>query len=158
MGTNLPSVRLAHRYARSKLTNFQGVLVIANYGVLLYTSLGMTKFMPLLLSALWVTSTFPGNVFTSLMIDRLGRRTFMLIGLAGTMVANIRICAGCRSIGSISYTAHGNSYPAQCESCDPGTVEQRCRSPIVTEGGEPLDWHHFQTNAAAHNSTLGALD
>ena len=45
--------------------------------------------MPLLLSALWVTSTFPGNVFTSLMIDRLGRRTFMLIGLAGTMVANI---------------------------------------------------------------------
>jgi MFS family permease len=45
--------------------------------------------MPLLLSALWVTATFPGNVFTSLMIDRLGRRTFMLIGLAGTMVANI---------------------------------------------------------------------
>jgi len=68
---------------------FTGVLVIANYGVLLYTSLGMTKFMPLLLSALWVTSTFPGNVFTGLMIDRLGRRTFMLIGLAGCMMANI---------------------------------------------------------------------
>lgn len=45
--------------------------------------------MPLLLSALWVTATFPGNVFTSLMIDRLGRRTFMLIGLAGVTVANI---------------------------------------------------------------------
>jgi MFS family permease len=67
----------------------------------------MTKFIPLLLSALWVIATFPGNVFTSLsrstpllyliqpltriltVIDRLGRRTFMLIGLAGTMVSNI---------------------------------------------------------------------
>jgi len=72
---------------------FTGILVIANYGVLLYTSLGMTKFMPLLLSALWVTATFPGNVFTSLMIDKLGRRTFMLIGLAGCTVANIFECA-----------------------------------------------------------------
>lgn len=63
--------------------------MIANYGVLLYTSLGMKTFMPLLLSALWVTSTFPGNVFTALMIDKLGRRTFMLIGLFGCMTANI---------------------------------------------------------------------
>lgn len=49
----------------------------------------MTKYLPLLLSALWVTATFPGNVFTALMIDRLGRRTFMLIGLAGCLVSNI---------------------------------------------------------------------
>ena len=73
----------------SSSSKTQGVLVIANYGVLLYSSLGMTKFMPLLLSALWVTSTFPGNVFTALMIDKLGRRTFLLIGLAGCMIANI---------------------------------------------------------------------
>lgn len=63
--------------------------MIANYGVLLYTSLGMTKFMPLLLIALWVTATFPGNVFTSLMTDRWGRRTFMLIGLAGCYISNV---------------------------------------------------------------------
>lgn len=65
---------------------FTGVLIIANYGVLLYISLGMTKFMPLLLSALCVTCSFPGNVFTALYIDRLGRRTFLLTGLAGIVV------------------------------------------------------------------------
>lgn len=40
---------------------FTGVLIIANYGVLLYTSLGMTGYWPLLLTSLWVTSTFPGK-------------------------------------------------------------------------------------------------
>jgi MFS family permease len=49
----------------------------------------MKTFMPLLLSALWVTSTFPGNVFTALMIDKWGRRTFMMVGLTGCMVSNI---------------------------------------------------------------------
>jgi len=67
----------------------QGILVIANYGVILYANLGMDGFMPLLLSALWVTAAFPGNVFCSLFIDRLGRRTFMLVGIAGTIFCNI---------------------------------------------------------------------
>lgn len=49
----------------------------------------MTDYLPLMLSALWVTATFPGNVFTALMIDRWGRRTFMLIGLAGCAISNI---------------------------------------------------------------------
>lgn len=70
-----------------------GVLIIANYGVLLYQSLGMKTFMPLLLSALWVTASFPGNVFTALFIDRIGRRRFMLIGIAGILVALIFECA-----------------------------------------------------------------
>lgn len=68
---------------------FTGVLIIANYGVLLYQSLGMKTFMPLLLSALWVTASFPGNVFTALFIDRIGRRTFMLIGISGILVSLI---------------------------------------------------------------------
>ena len=49
----------------------------------------MTNFWPLLLSALWVTASFPGNVFSALVIDKIGRRTCMLIGLAGTLMANI---------------------------------------------------------------------
>jgi MFS family permease len=72
-----------------KADNIQGVLIIGNYGVLLYSSLGMKTFMPLLLSALWVTASFPGNIFTALMIDRIGRRTFMLTGTAGITVTLI---------------------------------------------------------------------
>jgi MFS family permease len=49
----------------------------------------MKTFMPLLLSALWVTASFPGNIFTALMIDRIGRRTFMLTGIGGLTVTLI---------------------------------------------------------------------
>jgi len=70
-----------------------GVLIIANYGVILYASLGMATFMPLLLSALWVTLSFPGNIFTALFIDRIGRRRFMLIGLCGLTVTLTFECA-----------------------------------------------------------------
>ncbi|PGH03418.1 hypothetical protein AJ79_07384 [Helicocarpus griseus UAMH5409] len=69
-----------------------GVLVIANYGVLLYASLGMKTFMPLLLSALWVTASFPGNIFTAFFVDRLGRRFFLLTGLGGILLSLIMEC------------------------------------------------------------------
>lgn len=65
---------------------FTGVLVIANYGIILYTSLGMTGYMPLLLTSLWVTSTFPGNIFCAFFVERFGRRKFMLIGLIGILM------------------------------------------------------------------------
>lgn len=65
----------------------KGVLVIANYGILLYVSLGMSGYWPLLLSALWVTSTFPGNIFCAFFVERFGRRKFMLIGLSGILVS-----------------------------------------------------------------------
>ena len=68
---------------------FTGVLIIANYGVLLYVSLGMTGFMPLLLTSLWVTSTFPGNIFCAFFVERFGRRKFLLIGLSGILVSLI---------------------------------------------------------------------
>lgn len=53
----------------------------------------MKTYMPLLLSALWVTASFPGNIFTALCIDRIGRRTFLLTGLAGLTVTLIFECA-----------------------------------------------------------------
>ncbi|KAK2748131.1 hypothetical protein FQN57_001255 [Myotisia sp. PD_48] len=71
---------------------FTGVLIIANYGVLLYASLGMKTFMPLLLSALWVTASFPGNVFTAFFVDKLGRRFFLLTGLGGILFTLIMEC------------------------------------------------------------------
>lgn len=74
------------------LNQFTGVLIIANYGVLLYASLGMETFRPLLLGALWVTLSFPGNIFTAFFIDRIGRRLFLLIGLGGLTVTLVLEC------------------------------------------------------------------
>jgi MFS family permease len=62
---------------------------IANYGVILYIQLGMTGYWPLLLTALWVLSTFPGNIFCAFFVERFGRRRFMLIGLSGILVSLI---------------------------------------------------------------------
>ncbi|KAF4308695.1 hypothetical protein GTA08_BOTSDO03736 [Botryosphaeria dothidea] len=80
------------------MNQFTGVLflilcnIIANYGVLLYASLGMADFMPLLLSALWVTLSFSGNIFTAFFIDRIGRRLFLLVGLGGLTMTLILEC------------------------------------------------------------------
>ncbi|KAJ6452943.1 arabinose-proton symporter [Mycena sanguinolenta] len=68
---------------------FTGVLIIANYGVILYTALGMGSYMPLLLNALWVTSTFPGNIFCAFFVEKVGRRPFLLTGLCGILVCLI---------------------------------------------------------------------
>lgn len=68
---------------------FTGVLIIANYGVILYIALGMTGYMPLLLSSLWVTSTFPGNILCAFFVEKVGRRPFLLIGLSGILVCLI---------------------------------------------------------------------
>jgi MFS family permease len=53
----------------------------------------MKTYMPLLLSSLWVTAALPGNVFTALCIDRIGRRPFLLIGIGGIIMTNIFECA-----------------------------------------------------------------
>jgi MFS family permease len=74
-------------------SQFTGVLIIANYGVLLYADLGMSGYMPLLLAALWVTASFPGNIFTAFYVDKFGRRTFMLTGLTGLVVCLVFECA-----------------------------------------------------------------
>jgi hypothetical protein len=72
--------------------HWQGVLIIANYGVLLYQSLGMGGYMPLLLSAIWVTASFPGNIFNGLFVDKFGRRVFLLTGLGMLVVVLILEC------------------------------------------------------------------
>lgn len=68
---------------------FTGVLILANYGILLYTSLGLTSYVPLLLTSIWVTSSFPGNIFCAFFVERFGRRKFMLIGLSGILMCLI---------------------------------------------------------------------
>ena len=48
---------------------FLGVYVLANYGVLIYGSLGLTGTTPLLLNACWTTLTVFGNTFTALTVS-----------------------------------------------------------------------------------------
>lgn len=62
-------------------------------GVLIYASLGLAGFRPLLLNACWTTFTIVGNTWTALYVDRFGRRTFMLIGSCGCVVSLIFLCA-----------------------------------------------------------------
>lgn len=72
---------------------FLGVFVLANYGVLIYASLGFTGHLPLLLNACWVTFTIIGNIWTAFFIDKYGRRRFLLIGSIGCTVSVIFLCA-----------------------------------------------------------------
>lgn len=65
---------------------FTGILVLNNYLVLLLSTLGLSGYRPLLLSAVYVLATFPGNIFCGLYVERFGRRTFTLIGLTGVVV------------------------------------------------------------------------
>lgn len=65
---------------------FTGILVLNNCLVPLFTSLGLTGYLPLLLSAIYVLSNFPGNIFCGLYVERFGRRRFTLIGLTGIVV------------------------------------------------------------------------
>ena len=48
---------------------FLGVYVLANYGVLIYASLGLTGYTPLLLNACWTTLTIFGNTWTALYVS-----------------------------------------------------------------------------------------
>lgn len=68
---------------------WMGLTVVGTYGVLVYASLGMTGSIPLLLQAVWVTISLPGNLFTALFVDKVGRRTLLLIGAVGILVCLI---------------------------------------------------------------------
>lgn len=71
---------------------FTGVLIIANYAVILFTQPGLSGYMPILLLGLWTTASFPGNCFTALFVDKFGRRKFMLVGGCGIFVSLLCEC------------------------------------------------------------------
>lgn len=75
------------------LNQMIGTYVIANYGVLIYASLGLPGKIPLLLNACWVTFTIFGNTCTALFIDRFGRRPFLLIGTTGCLLSMVFLAA-----------------------------------------------------------------
>ncbi|PGG99027.1 hypothetical protein AJ80_09417 [Polytolypa hystricis UAMH7299] len=74
---------------------FGGPLIINNYAVLLYQNLGMTKSMPLLLSALWLTTA--GLIYNPLgawLHDKVNSRRWMFItGFVGIAVTTSCLAA-----------------------------------------------------------------
>lgn len=82
---------------------FTGVLLIANYAVIMFTNLGLSGSTPLLLLALWVSISLFGNIITALFIDKFGRRSFMLVGISGILVSLI-----CETILQARFNGTGN--------------------------------------------------
>lgn len=74
---------------------FGGPLIINNYAVILYTNLGQTGSMPLLLSALWLTTAGliynPGGAWLQDKIN--SRRTMFITGLCGCLVTTACLSA-----------------------------------------------------------------
>lgn len=63
-----------------------GPLVINNYSFVIYRNLGQTGYMPFLLIAVWLTTAVFWNILGANMMDRIGRRTAMLVGMAGCCI------------------------------------------------------------------------
>ncbi|CAF9936030.1 hypothetical protein IMSHALPRED_010435 [Imshaugia aleurites] len=62
-----------------------GNLVVNNYQVTLYTGLGITGGIPILLFAIWNIVGMLGNIVAATaLMDRFGRKICLLIGIAGT--------------------------------------------------------------------------
>lgn len=62
-----------------------GNLVVNNYQVTLYAGLGISGGIPILLFAIWNIVGMLGNVVAAtLLMDRIGRKLCLLIGIAGT--------------------------------------------------------------------------
>ncbi|KAH6662489.1 general substrate transporter [Halenospora varia] len=66
-----------------------GALVINNYSIIIYTQLGLTGFMPLLMYCIFTLIGATGNLCSLLTIDWTGRRFALITGLSGCLVALI---------------------------------------------------------------------
>lgn len=64
-----------------------GVLVINNYQVILFPSLGISPALSLGLYSVYLAIAFVGNSLCGYIVDRVGRRPCLLIGLCGCLVA-----------------------------------------------------------------------
>jgi MFS family permease len=89
---------------------FAGPLIINNYAVILYTNLGETGHMPLLLSAVWLTTAgLIYNPFGAWLHDRVNsRRGMYLVGLIGCLITTSLLAAMTASYAGTSNRA-GNT-------------------------------------------------
>ncbi|KAF4631751.1 hypothetical protein G7Y89_g6380 [Cudoniella acicularis] len=87
--------------------NSSGALVINYYSVIIYTQLGLTGFLPLLMYCIYTLIGALGNLGSLLTIDWTGRRFALITGLSGCLVALILETA---------MIAHSEVYPTNIRS------------------------------------------
>lgn len=73
-------------------TQFLGLTTVGIYGVLVYEQLGMTGPMPLILQAIWISISMPGNLINAALVDKVGRRILLLIGSCGILLCLVLNC------------------------------------------------------------------
>ncbi|KEF51771.1 uncharacterized protein A1O9_12108 [Exophiala aquamarina CBS 119918] len=81
--------RLLLGFGTQFIAQSTGVLVVNNYQILLYRSLGITGSLPLLLNAIYNSIAAFMNYINSIVLDRLGRVRIMLIGLVSYSPFNV---------------------------------------------------------------------
>ncbi|KAH7020461.1 sugar transporter family protein [Ilyonectria destructans] len=64
-----------------------GTMIIINYGPSLYALLGYGQAETLMITAGWITLGFPCNIINANLLDVIGRRWLLVIGLAGCCIA-----------------------------------------------------------------------
>ncbi|EXJ68768.1 uncharacterized protein A1O5_07699 [Cladophialophora psammophila CBS 110553] len=101
--------RLILGFGTQFIAQSTGVLVVNNYQILLYKSLGITGSLPLLLNALYNGLAALMNFVNSLFLDRLGRIRIMLIGLIGCACSLICFTAMVATFGGTSNRV-GNGF------------------------------------------------
>jgi sugar porter (SP) family MFS transporter len=86
-----------------------GVLVINNYSVLLYQSLGLKGSLPLLLYAVYATWAAFLNWVGSVLVDRIGRIRMLLIGVIGCA---LMVCCEAAMVATFQGTSNkvGNGF------------------------------------------------
>ena len=85
----LPLRRVVSSVSRATLT-FK--IVINNFGPSLYSSLGFSTVKQLILQGAWISVCPFGNLFNSLVVDKVGRTRLLAVGLAGCVLALVGEC------------------------------------------------------------------
>ncbi|KAI1614374.1 general substrate transporter [Exophiala viscosa] len=101
--------RLILGFGTQFIAQSTGVLVVNNYQILLYKSLGITGSLPLLLNALYNGVAAIMNFVNSLFLDRLGRIRIMIIGLTGCACSLICFTAMVATFGGTTNRV-GNGF------------------------------------------------
>ncbi|RVX65797.1 hypothetical protein B0A52_10328 [Exophiala mesophila] len=78
--------RLVMTCTYSFLAQATGILVINNYGPILYATLGFDGEKQLIYACGWITMGIGGNLMGALIIDKIGRKPLMLIGIGGCLL------------------------------------------------------------------------
>ncbi|KAH7125995.1 general substrate transporter [Dactylonectria macrodidyma] len=75
------------------ITQSTGILVVNNYQIMLWESVGQTGYRPLLLYAVYLSWASVLNVVSSMIVDRVGRVRLLIIGIVG-LVAMLSVFTG----------------------------------------------------------------